>query len=99
PSPASPLVLSETREVRPPVFANRLRPKADFGASRGFAGAVELGTPKLQRRRQAGLLAFGHPRRCTRSQTPNAITTAAASSNQVMAYCRWSSLRWRSEEH
>jgi hypothetical protein len=31
-----------------------------------------------------------------RSHTPNAITTAPASANQVMAYCRWSSLRWTS---
>ena len=29
-----------------------------------------------------------HLRRCARSQTPNAITTAPASANQVMAYCR-----------
>ena len=29
-----------------------------------------------------------HPRRCARHQMPNAITTAPASVNQVMAYCR-----------
>ncbi len=29
-----------------------------------------------------------------RNHTPKAITTANASVNQVMAYCRWSSLRW-----
>ena len=29
-----------------------------------------------------------HARRCARHQMPNAITTAPASVNQVMAYCR-----------
>ncbi len=33
-------------------------------------------------------------RRCPRHHTPKAITTAPARPNQVMAYCRWSSLRW-----
>ena len=35
-------------------------------------------------------------RRWPRSHTPKAITTAPARANQVMAYCRWSSLRWTS---
>jgi hypothetical protein len=30
-----------------PVYANRLRPKADFGGSRGFDGLAVLGPPKL----------------------------------------------------
>jgi len=31
---------------------------------------------------------IGYARRCPRSHTPNAITTAPATANQVMAYCR-----------
>jgi len=32
---------------RDPVYANRLRPKADFGGSKGLDGLAILGPPKL----------------------------------------------------